>query len=600
MHSASTLIIGASPRVVIPIARCLHAQGVPVVAASLLPDSPELRSRALDGFVRLPSPETSASAFSDALYRLIHEYHVDMIIPTGDEVLTALAPLDAQLREHVGLACPPPATAALALDKAETFRIANERGIPVPRTITVIRRDELRAAAETLTFPVIIKPGNKARQSGFRIRYADAAEELLAFEDSFREGEDAWLVQEYIAGVGVGIEVLMHGGEPVVVFQHRRLKELPVTGGVAARCVSEQPDPALRDHAVDLLRGMGWDGVAMVEFRQDATTGRAGLMEVNGRYWGSMALSLQCGVLFPWYEWQLHHGERPLPLRNYPPGRRMRWLAGDIERAPQVLGQLRRGDITAGEAVRDLGSLVSDFVAPRTRDALWSSRDPMPAIREFGDALRIVSAQITPHVVPWRVRNGFRRFRLMGPGGSLDYLRLRLVGPPQGPDMGDLAHCNSVLFVCHGNIMRSALAEALLRQELGDVRPGCTIRSAGLSAKQGSPPESEAADYAVRLGLDLSSHGAQPLTTELVEEADCVVAMDFYNLVRIRREFPQVRNRTWLLDTLANGTYGRQAAEIQDPYRRGPTASERTFEALADRVRRFARHLAQHTLPEQP
>ena len=74
-------------------------------------------------------------------------------------------------------------------------------------------------------------------------------------------------------GDGVGVEMLFHQGECIAAFQHRRLKEVPHTGGAAAMAIAEAVDPTLKKMAIDLLRGIGWEGVAMVEFRHDRRTG---------------------------------------------------------------------------------------------------------------------------------------------------------------------------------------------------------------------------------------------------------------------------------------------------------------------------------------
>ena len=60
-----------------------------------------------------------------------------------------------------------------------------------------------------------------------------------------REFTPPMLLQEYCAGAGVGVEMLMHEGNCLGVFQHRRLKELPYTGGVSVTAIAEQPDPGL-------------------------------------------------------------------------------------------------------------------------------------------------------------------------------------------------------------------------------------------------------------------------------------------------------------------------------------------------------------------
>ena len=92
----------------------------------------------------------------------------------------------------------------------------------------------------------------------------------------------------------------MRRGEPLLLFQHRRIREYPISGGVSTCCESMPLDPKLRDWSVALLKAMNWDGVAMVEFRYDEASGRAVLLEVNGRFWGSLPLAVHAGCDFPY------------------------------------------------------------------------------------------------------------------------------------------------------------------------------------------------------------------------------------------------------------------------------------------------------------
>src|SRR4029077_9073436 len=100
------------------------------------------------------------------------------------------------------------------------------------------------------------------------------------------------------------------------------------TGGVAVIAVSEDPDPELLRSSVALLNALEWEGAAMVEFRVERETGVSTLMEVNGRFWGSVSLPIMAGVDFPFYYWQVLHGEPPRVPDRYTVGMRWRWSPG--------------------------------------------------------------------------------------------------------------------------------------------------------------------------------------------------------------------------------------------------------------------------------
>jgi protein-tyrosine-phosphatase len=84
----------------------------------------------------------------------------------------------------------------------------------------------------------------------------------------------------------------------------------------------------------------------------------------------------------------------------------------------------------------------------------------------------------------------------------------------------------NLLFVCTGNTCRSPMAEAIARAEI--ERRGwhhVDVRSAGTGAVPGTGASGEAVIVARERGIDLSLHAAQPLSAELIEWADLVLAM---------------------------------------------------------------------------
>jgi hypothetical protein len=79
---------------------------------------------------------------------------------------------------------------------------------------------------------------------------------------------------------------------------HRRLREFPVTGGEST-CCELVDDPELLTAGRAMLDALGWHGVAMVELKRHEADGRAYLMEVNPKLWGSLDLAIAAGAEFP-------------------------------------------------------------------------------------------------------------------------------------------------------------------------------------------------------------------------------------------------------------------------------------------------------------
>jgi protein-tyrosine phosphatase len=84
----------------------------------------------------------------------------------------------------------------------------------------------------------------------------------------------------------------------------------------------------------------------------------------------------------------------------------------------------------------------------------------------------------------------------------------------------------NLLFVCTGNTCRSPMAEAIARTALEERGwQHVDVRSAGTGAAPGAAASEQAVDISGEHGLDLRRHSSQPLTPELVQWADLVLAM---------------------------------------------------------------------------
>jgi predicted ATP-grasp superfamily ATP-dependent carboligase len=143
---------------------------------------------------------------------------------------------------------------------------------------------------------------------------------------------------------------------------------------------SVRPDPALLTHAEALLGALRWTGLAMVEFRR-APDGRAVLMEINPRLWGSVQLAIDAGADFPALAVALHRGE-PIPSVEARPGVRTRWLLGDVD---HLLICLRRPAVRR-QTGRGVARLLLDFLrsfADTSREEILRPDDWRPFLREL-------------------------------------------------------------------------------------------------------------------------------------------------------------------------------------------------------------------------
>ena len=300
-------------------------------------------SRAAAGRFVYPSPQHDGDAFVARLADEASRERGTLVLPMTERSTLPLS-RERQLLAASGarVVLPPHETVLRAFDKAYTTELATSLGLAVPRTWTIECDADARAHAADLPYPVVVKPrSSEEPASAGAVRTTGAP----AYARNRAEFLDAWksistrcraaLVQEFVEGDGVGFFALMRDGEPRGEFAHRRLRDVRPTGSGSALRVSTPAAGPIREQGLAMLRALHWHGVAMVEFRE-RRDGTPVFLEVNGRFWNSLALAVYAGLDFPALVAQLaEHGDlhRPPPYRV---GVRCRWLLGDLRHLVEV------------------------------------------------------------------------------------------------------------------------------------------------------------------------------------------------------------------------------------------------------------------------
>jgi protein-tyrosine phosphatase len=135
---------------------------------------------------------------------------------------------------------------------------------------------------------------------------------------------------------------------------------------------------------------------------------------------------------------------------------------------------------------------------------------------------------------------------------SLELLRVGVVSEQTLRRLASLV----ILFVCTGNTCRSPMAETIARKLIAE-RLGCRIdqledrgvivQSAGLSAMSGGGAAAEAIEVLTGMGMDLSAHESQPLSSQMVRYADMIFTMTRSHRQAILSQWPDAASRTELL-----------------------------------------------------
>jgi protein-tyrosine-phosphatase len=121
-----------------------------------------------------------------------------------------------------------------------------------------------------------------------------------------------------------------------------------------------------------------------------------------------------------------------------------------------------------------------------------------------------------------------------------------------------------VLLVCTGNMCRSPMAEALLReilsQKYGD---DLVVDSAGTEAQVGGKAAKLAMEVMKEEGIDLSEFRSKPVDERLVRESKIILTMTLRQREGVLESFPAAKGKTFTLKEFAGNC---EDVEIDDPY----------------------------------
>jgi hypothetical protein len=244
------------------------------------------------------SPATDRDGALADLQRLVSSLTPDAVMPLNDRALWLFERLELP-PSTVNLG-PQGTQARLALDKRRQVGAALMAGLAVPATGFFDSVEE--ALATWSQFPVIVRPFDATEPIGTGLgsrprRACSNRAELERALEPYAE-EPVFFLQPFAHGVGEGLFGLARKGEVLAWSAHRRVRMMSPYGSGSSACVPAQIDDALLEPAAKLVRDAAWDGIFMIELLREPGL-PPWFIELNGRAWGSMALSRRMGLEYP-------------------------------------------------------------------------------------------------------------------------------------------------------------------------------------------------------------------------------------------------------------------------------------------------------------
>lgn len=487
-------------------------------------------------FYSYPSPMKYKEEFIDFIVCLNKEHKFDFILPVTDNSIYPLMEVSAVDLVHV-LILPNKDTFESAFNKEKTLLLAKKLDVPVPAN-TYVASDSFNLG-DFSNFPLFVKP---VQSKGISPNGSFNLEPVLV-ESSFHLEKSVKdflkftpvQIQQCVPGVGIGIEVLCKRGKIVRAFAHKRVHELPLTGGGSSYRKSIPMPKKLFEYSKRLMESLDWNGVAMVEFKSE--NDNHWLMEINGRFWGSLPLAIHAGIDFPKLLIDMLAGNDIPDDYSYNENLYVRNIVKDLEwfklnfKADKNNPRLITHNV--GKSVLELFRVF--YFKERWDHASFS--DWKVLFSQITTIIRNESSTIINKIRKNYLLNKMRR-----------------------KQVNVISKSKRILVLCYGNICRSPFVEYSLKHKLDSSI--YDVKSSGFheSVNRSSPEYYQ--NICNDFDIDLKSHKSSLVNSDLADWADIIILMDYKNHELAFEKLSSSNfSKCYFLGGFSSG-----AIEIRDPY----------------------------------
>jgi len=300
-----------------------------------------------------------------------------VLYPTREENVAAVAANRNALLRDFRIPTPGLDVIRHVWDKRETYRLAEQLSIPIPRTwFPRAERDLTTIDADG---PFAVKPAIKENFFYHTHVKAWRANDKAQLAAVFRRaaeiaGDGEVIVQELIPGCGLeqyAYCAFFREGHVVASMTVRRRRQHPSDFGRASTYVETISLHELAQPSIRFLQAIGYYGLAELEYKRDPRDGAYKLLDVNARTWGYHTLGRPAGVDFPYLLFLDQVGARVDEVHARPGIRWIR-LATDV---PNAMRDIRAGTLQSRDYLRSLRGVDTE--------AVFSLRDPLPGLYEI-------------------------------------------------------------------------------------------------------------------------------------------------------------------------------------------------------------------------
>jgi predicted ATP-grasp superfamily ATP-dependent carboligase len=300
-----------------------------------------------------------------------------VLYPTREPTVAAIAASREKLARDFRVPTPEMSVIRYAWDKRQTYRLAAQLSIAIPRTwFPQSEGDLARIPADG---PLVLKPAIKEHFYAATHAKAWRVDDRAQLVSSYRRAAGIIppgeiMVQELIPGGGeeqYAYCAFFRSGNAVASMTARRRRQHPSDFGHASTYVETIALPELEEPSLRFLRAVGYYGLVELEYKRDPRDSTYKLLDVNARTWGYHTLGKAAGVDFPYLLYRDQVGASVDEARARPG---VRWIRLHTD-VPNAARDIRAGRQQLREYLRSLRHVDTE--------AVHSLSDPLPGLYEI-------------------------------------------------------------------------------------------------------------------------------------------------------------------------------------------------------------------------
>ncbi|MCP5023875.1 MAG: hypothetical protein GY930_19180 [bacterium] len=388
----TTVVVDGTWRQSLTVVRSLGRAGYRVVVVRTPGSSYLEKSRYVSGTVTLRSGlDGGLSRIEEIVEQLGGAAGTIVYYPIGDtEIRFALDQRD-HFPANWCVAMAPSEVVELCADKTRAGLCTETAGVPGIRTIPVKSLTELKAAADTIGFPCLVKGNSEAiRHNRRKAIILKGANEIDSTFAGWAGGDQKMLVQTYCAGPRYNVYFFAHEGKVLVTGSLRAVRTDMADGtGLAVEGISVETTDELREYTANLAREMGYHGTGCAQYLLNEAGEQPVFLEINARLGANFGAVYCAGLNLPLLSVKSALGQDVTPYlgEGVPAGRRYSWFYGDLA---GCIRSFRRRQVGPLGALTWLGKAVGALFGADDH-ITWDRDDPRPTLEIWKQRL-----------LPWR------------------------------------------------------------------------------------------------------------------------------------------------------------------------------------------------------